>query len=229
MATAANALVVMTKAPEPGRSKTRLVPPLTYAEAADLARALLADQLENLARFAGARRFIAFTPATAAGFFAGCAAQGFQSFAQRGDDLGERMANAFGDLFARGFGSVVLIGGDLPAVPLEVFERAYAALASAAAEVVLGPSADGGYYLIGMNRLVAGIFDGIVWSRADVLARTREKCTALGLSCEILPAWYDIDKPEDLERLWPGESGRGDPMKNTLALLQELRRRGRVA
>lgn len=64
----ANALVIMTKAPQPGRSKTRLVPPLSYAEAADLARALLVDQLENLARFDGARFFIAFTPEKAAGF-----------------------------------------------------------------------------------------------------------------------------------------------------------------
>ncbi|MEX0802671.1 MAG: hypothetical protein WD688_05060 [Candidatus Binatia bacterium] len=76
----ANALIVMTKAPEPGQSKTRLVPPLSFTEAADLARALLLDQLDNLAQFSGARLFIAFTPETAGRIFRTVRDSGFRFF-----------------------------------------------------------------------------------------------------------------------------------------------------
>ncbi len=208
-----NALVILTKAPQPGQSKTRLVPPLSYAEAADLARALLLDQLENLATFGGARLFIAFTPETAAGFFDGFSAQGFTCFAQRGQSLGERMSHAFEHLFASGFANVILIGSDLPALPVRFFHQAYAWLEKSA-DVVLGPSADGGYYLIAMNRLITAIFDDIGWSSADVLSQTLHKLDDLSLKHELFSEWYDIDTVKDL--------------KNTFALLNELRQRGRL-
>ena len=139
MTTAGNALVVMTKAPEPGQSKTRLVPPLSYGEAADLARALLLDQLNNLTHFSEAEMHIAFAPAEAKDALAALAPAGFGQFPQSGGDLGERMANAFRHLFARGFARVVLIGGDLPALPLAIFSEAFAALHSPSPQVVLGP------------------------------------------------------------------------------------------
>lgn len=195
-----NALVILTKAPQPGQSKTRLVPPLSYAEAADLARALLLDQLQNLATFGGARLFIAFTPETATGFFDGFSAQGFTCFAQRGPSLGERMRHAFEHLFASGFANVILIGSDLPALPVRFFQQAYAWLEKSA-DIVLGPSADGGYYLIAMNRMITAIFDDIGWSSADVLSQTLHKLDDLSLKHELLSEWYDIDTGKDLERL----------------------------
>lgn len=224
----ANALVVMTKAPEPGRSKTRLVPPLSDQEAADLARALLLDQLENLAQFNAAQRFIAFTPDSAAGFFHQFAARGFTPFAQEGGSLGERMSRAFEHLFACGFDRVVLLGADLPVVPLEFLQRAYASLDGAACDVVLGPSEDGGYYLIGMKRLIAAVFADIAWSRDDVLARTAEKLSGRGLHYELLSSWYDIDTAEDLRRLQAHGDRYSASMKNTFSLLNELRHRGKV-
>ena len=224
----ANALIVMTKAPEPGQSKTRLVPPLSFAEAADLARALLLDQLNNLGQFSGARLFIAFTPETAAGFFERFAAQGFVSFLQQGDSLGERMSHAFQYLFDRGFGNIILVGSDLPVISLTLFDQAYTWLAHGEADVVLGPSADGGYYLIGMNRLISDIFADMSWSRDDVLARTTEKIAGLGLKHQLLPLRYDIDTPEDLRRLQSHCDSREVSMKNTSTLLHELRRRGKV-
>jgi len=224
----ANALVILTKAPQPGQSKTRLVPPLSYAEAADLARALLLDQLQNLAIFGGARLFIAFTPENAAGFFEGFIAQGFTCFAQRGQSLGERMRHAFEHLFASGFENIILIGSDLPALPLRFFHQAYACLEKSAADVVLGPSADGGYYLVGMNRMIATIFDGIDWSGDDVLARTIHKVEDRGLKHELLPEWYDIDTAKDLERLQSERTCFEVSMKNTFALLNGLKQRGRL-
>jgi rSAM/selenodomain-associated transferase 1 len=228
MTTAGDALVLMTKAPQAGRSKTRLVPPLTAEEAADLAQALLIDQLGNLSTFRRAARFIAFTPDSAAESFAEYGRQGYTSFPQRGVSLGERMVHAFEHLFAAGFARVVLIGGDLPVIPLAFFEQAFGALESSEATVVLGPSADGGYYLVGMNRLIVDIFAGIVWSRDDVLVRTTDTLRRLKLPYELLPTWYDIDTAEDLTRWLAYDGANRNVMKNTLTLLQELRQRGRV-
>ena len=228
MATADNALVIMTKAPQSGQSKTRLVPPLSFEEAADLARALLVDQLENLAQFTGARLFIAFTPAKAAGFFTAFEPQGFSCFAQQGESLGERMKHVFQHLFGGGFRNVILIGSELPAVPLKFFELAYDSLDRPAMEVVLGPSVDGGYYLVGMSRWIGEIFEGITWSRDDVLARTLEKLQGLGLNYELLPPWYDIDTREDLRRLQSHCGGQDGLMKKTLTLLREFRQRGKI-
>jgi uncharacterized protein len=228
MPTPANALVIMTKAPQPGRSKTRLVPPLSYDEAADLARALLVDQLENLARFDAARLFIAFTPEKTAGFFEGFITHGFTCFPQRGRSLGERMSYAFQHLFASAFQNIILIGSDLPALPLAFFDQAYGLLEKSAADVVLGPSADGGYYLVGMNRMNAIIFDGIAWSRDNVLAQTIQKLAGIGLKHELLPEWYDIDTAHDLGRLQSERSRRDVLMKNTFALLNQLKQRGKL-
>jgi uncharacterized protein len=224
----ANALVILTKTPQPGQSKTRLVPPLSYTDAADLARALLIDQLDNLARFDGARLFIAFTPEKTAGFFEAFSAQGFTCFAQRGQSLGERMRRAFEHLFASGFENIILIGSDLPALPLRFFHQAYACLEKSAADVVLGPSADGGYYLVGMNRMIATIFDDIGWSGDDVLAQTIHKLEDRGLKHELLPEWYDIDTAKDLKRLQSQQNCGDVSMKNTFALLNELTQRGRL-
>jgi rSAM/selenodomain-associated transferase 1 len=223
----ANALVILTKAPQPGQSKTRLVPPLSYAEAAELARALLLDQLESLTTVCGARLFIAFTPETAAGFFEGFIAQGFTCFAQRGRSLGERMSHAFEHLFASGFENIILIGSDLPTLPVKFFHQGYAELEKSA-DVVLGPSADGGYYLIGMKRMLPAIFENVAWSSADVLSQTIHKLDNLGLRHELLSEWYDIDTAKDLERLQSRRVHHEVAMKNTFALLNELTHRGRL-
>ena len=167
------ALVILTKAPEPGQSKTRLVPPLSFEEAAELARALLIDQLQNLANFTVAQLFLAFTPSSSSSFFETLLPHGASCFCQQGDSLGDRMQHAFEVLFARGFPRVVLIGSDLPAVPLAVLTDAFASLENNNA--VLGPSLDGGYYLVGMNQLIADIFAGIIWSQANILTLTNRK------------------------------------------------------
>lgn len=218
----------MTRVPLAGQSKTRLVPPLSFEEAAALARALLIDQLDHLSKFRGAQRFIAFTPAAGAPFFEPFRGRGFACFEQRGASLGERMSGSFAHLFGAGFRRIVLIGSDLPAIPLTIIELAYSVLADGDTDVVLGPAADGGYYLIGMKRPIAAIFTDIIWSRPDVLERTVEKLAALGLKHELLLSLYDIDTFADLERLPSHPAVRDGSMKNTLSLLNELRRTGKV-
>lgn len=225
MATAANALVIMTKAPEPGQVKTRLVPPLSFAAAAGLAEALLHDQLDNLAKFTGATLFINYAPPSALAYFSGFASLGFSAFAQQGADLGARMRHAFEHLFAQDYRRIVLIGSDLPAVPHQTLAAAFTAL-DERADVAFAPSLDGGYYLVAMRRPVFDIFQNIVWSRSDVLARSIETLKGLGIRNELLNASYDIDTLDDLRRLfWDCENGLWT-MPNTAALLKQLRLQG---
>jgi len=134
------------------------------------------------------------------------------------------MTHAFNAVFGQNFRNVLLIGGDLPPVPLEFFHRAYAALERV--EAVLGPSLDGGYYLVGMNRLFPEVFAGITWSRDDVLAKTLEKLEQLKLRYELLPEWIDIDRCEDLRCLLLLDASLQSAMKNTMNLVRRLRLKG---
>lgn len=201
MAMHANALVIMAKAPVPGEVKTRLVPPLSPEEAAELSRCLLLDLLEGLKSFQRADLFIAFTPVEHAAFFSGIAHGGFVCISQRGRDLGERMKHIFEDLFSKGYRNIVAIGSDTPVFPSGFLQDAFVALESSDCGFTLGPSRDGGYYLVGMNRFVPEIFQGIPWSSSGVLSATVHKLSALGLAPYFVPAWLDIDTPEDLRYL----------------------------
>jgi rSAM/selenodomain-associated transferase 1 len=120
---------------------------------------------------------------------------------QRGTTLGERMRNGASDLVARGFGRVVLVGADLPTLPAAYIVDALERLTQPQEALVLGPSEDGGYYLIGLTHVHDELFDGIPWGTEDVLRRTREAAAALRLTVELLPIWYDVDRPSDLQRV----------------------------
>jgi rSAM/selenodomain-associated transferase 1 len=201
MAMHANALVVMAKTPLPGMVKTRLVPPLSLEEAAELYRCLLLDVLDGLKFFARADLFVAFTPAISAPVFRELVSPSFICFPQRGEDLGERMNNVFVDLRTKGYKHIAIIGGDLVPLPSRFLEEAFVRLERSDTDVVLGPSRDGGYYLIGMNRPIPEIFEGIAWSSGSVLSSTIQKLSKLGLKPPLLPLWFDIDTPEDLRYL----------------------------
>jgi rSAM/selenodomain-associated transferase 1 len=229
MPTVDNALVILTKAPEAGQSKTRLVPPLSFAEAADLAGALFVDQLENLARFTAARLFVAFTPLGARDFFADRLPPGASCFCQVGQSLGDRMRHAFEHVFASGYRQVILIGGDLPVLPHATLTDAFAALADGNVNVALGPSRDGGYYLVGMNEILPDIFSDISWGGDDVLAKTIEKLDSLKKKYKLMCLWYDIDTIGDLRRFaLDVANGAVEVTKNTSNLLQKLKHRGKL-
>ena len=197
----ANALAIMAKAPVAGSVKTRLVPPLTPAQAAEFYRALLLDQFDHLRNYAGAERYVFFAPADGESILRELGGAEYAYLAQCGGDLGARMQQVFADLRRMEHRNIVLIGSDLPALPWTILDQAFEQLAQADARVVLGPSQDGGYYLVGMNRLVPEIFAEMTWSHERVLADTTARLAALDLSYDILPTWFDLDVVADFQRL----------------------------
>jgi glycosyltransferase A (GT-A) superfamily protein (DUF2064 family) len=133
------------------------------------------------------------------------------------------MQAIFAKLFAAGHDAVVLIGGDLPALPFSALDEAYAFLQSKDRGVVLGPAADGGYYLVGCNRPTPEIFRKMKWSHGAVLAQTRARLSMLDIDHRLLPGWFDLDTAEDLAALRAVlESSVGAAMPHTANLLQRL-------
>jgi uncharacterized protein len=210
------ALGLMAKAPLPGEVKTRLVPPLTAAEAAALNVCFLRDMAANIAALAAdgrAHGVVVYTPARATSVFDGLFPADFQFLAQRGESLGDRLCNATDDLLKSGYTAVCLINSDSPTLPAAVLQQAVAILAKDGDRAVLGGADDGGYYLIGLKRAHRNLFNRIAWSTADVLAHTLERATEIGLEVEMLPRWYDVDDEATLNRLceelFPGHKRDG--------------------
>jgi rSAM/selenodomain-associated transferase 1 len=213
----------MAKAPIAGTVKTRLVPPLTAAQAADLCRSLLLDQLEHLRALAVADLYVAYAPSDARAVIEELMPPEFRCFSQSGKDLGTRMSKIFDRLLDHEYQRVVLIGGDLPALPLSYLEQAFETLEAPSKRLVLGPSRDGGYYLVGMNRRTPEIFQAMTWSHDRVLAQTLARLAAMGIGSELLPGWFDIDTTDDLRRLkFCTDASFRARMKNTLSLLPRL-------
>ncbi len=218
----ANALAIMAKAPLPGTVKTRLVPPLTAEQAAELYRALLLDQLAHLRQVCGAMRYVFYTPADAGAILRDLGGADYSYRAQCNADLGRRMQQVFADLRRGGHSHIVLIGSDLPALPLAILDEAFALLACAEPRVVLGPSRDGGYYLVGMNRPTPEIFANMTWSHDRVLADTIARLDGLGIAYSLLPAWFDLDTAEDLQILRSLQDSEScAALERTLACLEK--------
>jgi rSAM/selenodomain-associated transferase 1 len=181
------ALAVMTKAPQAGRVKTRLVPPLTPDEASELNKCFLRDTAVAISSACGRRpvgdeettarasAIAVYTPVGAESAYSDILPADFSLLPQRGDRFGERLYFAVEDLFKCGFESVCLIDSDSPTVPPENFAEAVEKLSTAEDRVVLGPSDDGGYYLIGVKKPHRQLFEQIDWSTERVLNQTRNK------------------------------------------------------
>ena len=195
------ALAVMSKAPRAGKVKTRLSPPLSLPQTAALNVCFLKDTTLNLAAVDGAQGLVCYTPVGDEDAFHNLLPDGFALVPQRGDGFGERLFAAATDILSFGFGSVCLIDSDSPTVPHSAFQTAVAVLARPGERVVLGPSHDGGYYLIGLKTARAEPFADIAWSTADVAEQTRERCRAASLELIELPLWYDVDDAATLALL----------------------------
>src|SRR5438046_6022443 len=198
------ALAVMTKAPQAGRVKTRLVPPLTPEEAAELNKCFLRDTAAALSNAAGADTvcgIAVYTPVGAEAAYTDILPADFCLLPQRGDKFGERLYLAIEDLFKCGFESVCLIDSDSPTVPAENFADAVEMLSTIEDRVVLGPSDDGGYYLIGVKKPHQHLFEQIDWSTERVLNQTIQRATEIGLEVKLLPTGYDVDDGASLSRL----------------------------
>jgi rSAM/selenodomain-associated transferase 1 len=188
MAGVSATLVVMAKAPVPGRVKTRLTPPLSPEQAAVLARAALEDTLAaaGRSRLAG-RRMVALD-----GEPDGWLPERFELVAQRGDGLAHRLAEVFEGID----GPALVVGMDTPQVTPELLDAGLAGLANGA-DAVFGPSTDGGYWAIGLARSDPRVFDGVPMSDPSTGAAQRARLAALGLATHDLPALRDVDTFED--------------------------------
>ena len=197
------ALAVMTKAPRAGHVKTRLVPPLTNDEAARLNISCLRDTAEAITNVSGttARGVAVYTPVGSETAYIDILPQTFELLPQRGDGFGERLAFAAADLLQCGFRSICLIDSDSPTVPTETYAQAVELLSTSADRVVLGPSDDGGYYLIGLKREHPQLFERIDWSTERVLEQTKQRAREMNLEVCLLPAAYDVDDAATLKRL----------------------------
>ena len=194
------AVLIMAKAPRAGAVKTRLCPPLSSEEAAQLYRGFLLDKIEQVKALEGISPAIAYAPPEGKAFFQALA-PGFLLFPQQGQDLGSRLANSFEQLFAMGFAGVLAIDSDTPTLPTAYLQQAIGLLRGPDGDVVVGPSEDGGYYLIGLREPHREIFEGMPWSTPQVLPETARRAQAKGLGLAMLPPWFDVDVAGDLERL----------------------------
>lgn len=190
---------VFAKYWRPGAVKTRLGEAIGNERASELYRIFLATTCRRFEAI-GDRRVLAFTPAERRADFEGLAGQVWVTESQSSGDLGCRMRDYFAAAFEKGADRVVLIGSDTPTLPLGFVEQAFELLAEH--PVVLGPSDDGGYYLVGASGDVPPIFSGITWSSPDVWSQTTrlldKACCAFGT----LPQWYDVDDQGTLDRLY---------------------------
>lgn len=199
------ALIIFAKAPIAGQVKTRLCPPLTTDEAATLQGSFILDTLERsraaIQKFRlPMTRYLACAPSSTHVFFQIMAERhGVQLLEQTGESLGERMQAAFIALFAKGFTQVLIVGTDVPSLPLAHYQQAIEMLRTH--ELVLGPAEDGGYYLVGLTRPAPELFRDISWSTDQVLAQTRERAQQAGLRTSWLPVWRDVDTIDDLRAL----------------------------
>lgn len=192
-------VIVMVKAPVPGTVKTRLVPPLTAEAAAALAAALVQDAVRNARPIAEV--LIAYAPSTGKALLETLLPEGLHWTAQRGDNLGERMGAAMADAAAASFSPLVVIGTDSPTLPPACITEAIQTLQADIADVVFGPTDDGGYYLVGARQPQPSLFDGVAWGTEAALTQTAANAARLGLRCHLLPEWHDVDTGEDLARL----------------------------
>ncbi len=246
------ALAVMTKAPQAGRVKTRLVPPLTPEEAAELNKCFLRDTAAAIssactprpagdarktriisqhyashseAATARVRGIAVYTPVGAESAYNDVLPADFSLLPQRGEKFGERLYFAVEDLFNCGFASVCLIDSDSPTVPAENFAEAVELLSTREDRVVLGPSDDGGYYLIGGNKPHRRLFDQIDWSTERVLNQTIQRATEIGLEVKLLRSGYDVDDAASFRRLCNellGEPGDDSAAQSTRKFLVAL-------
>ena len=218
-----NALLVVAKQPVPGQTKTRLAPPLSLEQAAALYEGFLRDTLDLMRAVPDARRVIAYLPRGARAYFAQLA-PGFDLSPQSGEDLGARLDHALTSYLSRGHERVVVMNSDGPTLPIEYVRQAFAVL-SDPIDAVLGPSDDGGYYLIGLRKPAPRLLRDVRMSTPRVLADTLHVAREEHLRVALLPPWYDVDDHASLERLIAEvRASAADSARHTRAALENMGR-----
>lgn len=190
-------LILFAKNPTPGTVKTRLQTRYTPQQAAEVYRAFIQDSLESAQGLPVDRWILAYTPSDAESQIRSIAGPKWDLLPQTGSDLGERMRHAALQSFAQDATRVVILGTDLPSLPPSYVEEALELLREN--EIVLGPTVDGGYYLVGLSNPHESMFRGITWGTEKVFSQTLELIKNLSLG--LIPVWYDVDTPDDLDFL----------------------------
>jgi rSAM/selenodomain-associated transferase 1 len=208
------AIGIICKTPQPGRSKTRLVPLLGARGAAELAAAFLRDTaaaIEALPAAVGRTGYAIYSPQGSEAELRPLLPERF-GFLYRGDaTLGVVLLTATEHLLTQGHDCVLLINADSPTLPPLLLAAALAALRAPGDRAVIGPATDGGSYLIGLKHAHARLFADIPWSSPGVMGATLERANEIGLAAALLPPWYDVDDARSLAMLIDEIDGRPLP------------------
>lgn len=189
-------LGLFAKDPRSGNAKSRLEPVYDKEFRRGLAESFLKDTIQLVDPLEGVDKILNFSPPQSADRMSPYLLPGWQPLAQKGEDLGRRMNFFFHWAFQNGYQRAVLIGTDFPTLPTSFIKQAFDLLHTQS--LVLGPSTDGGYYLIGLSKPHPEIFHNIEWSSNRVFTQTIERLTE---EPGLLPPWYDVDFPDDLTML----------------------------
>jgi hypothetical protein len=191
-------LLVVAKKPFPRQTKTRLCPPLSYNQAADLYECFLRDTLDVMRQVRGVQCVIGFLPEDARDYFRQLAPN-MELTCQFGASLGERLDHLLTEALVGGSQRAVVMDSDSPTLPAEYIAQAFDQLSDA--DIVIGPTRDGGYYLIGMKQNQSHLLCQVQMSTPHVLADTLALAESTGLTVSLLPTWYDVDTIDDLYQL----------------------------
>ena len=199
-------VILFVKNPSKTQVKSRLAAALGSEAALSLYECFVQDLLETINQ-GGWPLIIAFYPSDVEKEMQGWLGTSYRFIPQRGKDLGERMKNAFSDAFSQGFRSALLIGSDIPDLSNQLLREAFASLRTN--DAVIGPSLDGGYYLIGFkyDTFAPDVFEGIAWSTPEVFAQTERVLRKGGCRVHELLFWRDIDTYDDLKALFSRSAG----------------------
>ncbi|MBU3129903.1 TIGR04282 family arsenosugar biosynthesis glycosyltransferase [Clostridium tagluense] len=194
-----NALILMTRIPIAGMTKTRLMKVLTGEECAEIHRCFLLDLFKMVSELRQiADIYVTYTPENSLYLMADIIPSFIDSFPQKGYDIGERMDNSIQKLLNKGYSKVILIGSDIPSLQSEDIKKAYEELEDK--DICIGPTNDGGYYLVGMKKRCRDIFSSnLKWGYKSVFEATVSIANNLGLKVGLVAKLSDIDEKEDIE------------------------------
>jgi rSAM/selenodomain-associated transferase 1 len=217
-------VLLFIKAPIKGQVKSRLAADVGEETTLELYKNFVLDIVETVEKSAYPFR-ICFYPAESEKNVAAWLGQQYLYLTQEGSDLGLRMGNAFRRIFLEGFTSALLIGSDIPDLPSAVIQSAFESLKKN--DVVIGPAADGGYYLIGFNNnsFLPRIFQGIAWGTNTVFLKTLDILKGASLRVHLAPEWKDVDALGDLRDLYERNRDTAFDKSRTMTYLIKHRER----
>ena len=186
-----NALIIFVRKPEYGKVKTRLAAALGKTKALEMYELLL-QHTHSEAGKTEAEKFVFYADDICTDDIW----NDYKKYAQRGNDLGSRMENAFKNIFDEHYENIIIIGSDCFELTSEIISLSFSLLEKN--DVVIGPAKDGGYYLLGMKKMYPTIFENIPWSTSEVFNQTIQKIQLLNLNYELLPVLSDVDTVHDL-------------------------------